>query len=332
MKESRIQRNQFENKPKNHKKRNIILSVIAVLILILLGFGAYKFASIKGAVDSAYKDSGITKERNTSKLLGQKKPISILLMGTDTGELGRDYKGRTDSMMVITINPKTKKTLITSIPRDTAVNIPGFADEGVNKINAAYAYGSSKTSIETVQKMLNIPIDFYAVLNMHGLEQIINQIGGVNIKPLLTFDYEGYHFTKGVTTHMNGKKALAYTRMRYDDPENDYGRQKRQRQVLEAVAKDGGSVKALLNPGFINLLSKSTQTDMTFGDLTSITKGYLGARDNMDDSYIQGQTGKEINDSVMQVTPESELQNTTNQIRNNLGLPEAETGDIAVNN
>ncbi|WP_395378718.1 LCP family protein [Fructilactobacillus frigidiflavus] len=332
MEESRVQRDRYEKKPKNHKKRNIILSIIAVLVLIILGFGAYKFAAIKGAVDNSYKDLGVTKERDTSKLLSQKKPISILLMGTDTGELGRTDQGRTDSMMVITINPQTKKTLITSIPRDTAVNIPGFGDEGVAKINAAFAYGGAKTSIETVQKMLNIPIDFYAVINMHGLEQIINQIGGVTIKPLLSFDYEGYHFTKGEATHMNGKKALAYTRMRYDDPENDYGREKRQRQVLEEVAKDSGSVDALLNAGFINSLSKSTQTDMTFGDLTSIAKGYLGARDNMDNTYVQGQSGKEINDAIMQVTPESELQNTTNQIRNNLGLPAAQTGEIAVNN
>ncbi|WP_429970347.1 LCP family protein [Fructilactobacillus sp. Tb1] len=332
MEESRVERDKNQTPKKPHKKRNIILMVIAVIVLIIAGFSAYKFASIKSAVDNSYEDSGITKERNTDKLLANKKPISILLMGTDTGELGRDYKGRTDSMMVITINPQTNKTLITSIPRDTAVNIPGYADEGVAKINAAYAYGSAKTSIDTVQKMLNIPIDFYAVLNMHGLEQIVNQIGGVTVKPLLTFDYEGYHFEKGQATHMNGAKALAYTRMRYDDPRSDYGRQERQRQVLTVVAKNSGSVGSLLNAGFIKTLSKSTQTDMTFGDLTKIATSYLSARNNMEDGYIQGQSGKEINDQIMQVTPQSELQNTTNQIRNNLGLSQAETGDIAVNN
>ncbi|WP_413628140.1 LCP family protein [Fructilactobacillus vespulae] len=317
---------------KNHKKRKTILSIILIVLIALVAFGTYRYISIKNAVDDSYKSSGIEKQRDTSELLSQKKPISILLMGTDTGELGRDYKGRTDSMMVVTINPQTNKTLITSIPRDTAVKIPGYENYGVAKINAAYAYGSAKTSIDTVQKMLNIPIDFYAVINMKGLEQIINQVGGVTVNPLLSFDYEGYHFTKGEPTKMNGAKALAYTRMRYDDPENDFGREKRQRQVLETVAKSSGSVNAILNPNFINSLSKSTQTDISFGDLTKIATGYLGARDNMENTYLQGQSESNINGQSMEVTPNSELQNTTNQIRNSLGLDEAGTGDIAVEN
>ncbi|KRN78816.1 hypothetical protein IV52_GL001096 [Fructilactobacillus lindneri DSM 20690 = JCM 11027] len=319
-----------EPEKKSHKTRNSIIVVILLILLAAVGFGSYKYMSIKNAVDKSYKSAGIHKERDTAKLLKDKKPISILLMGTDTGELGRDYKGRTDTMMVVTINPRTNKTLVTSIPRDTAVNIPGYASDSPAKINAAYAYGSAKTSIETVQQMLNIPIDYYAVINMHGLEQIVNQVGGVTIKPELTFDYEGYHFEKGKSTQMNGKKSLAYSRMRYSDPRGDFGREQRQRQLLEAVVQKSGSVSSLLNKGFIDSISKSTQTDMNFSDLTSIAEHYLGARKNMENTYLQGQQGEMIDGQSMEVTPKSELQKTTNNIRTSLDLPYKETGSIAL--
>ena len=109
----------------------------------------------------------------------------------------------------------------------------------------------------------NIPINAYVLINMGGLKTIINKVGGVDITPNLSFTYEGYTFTKGEKTHMDGAKALAYSRMRYDDPEGDYGRQKRQRQILAALMKKAESATTLLNTSFISSLSKQVQTDMT---------------------------------------------------------------------
>ncbi|USS84727.1 LCP family protein [Fructilactobacillus myrtifloralis] len=329
MEESRLQRDQQPKK--SHHTRNIILTIILVLLLGVVAFGSYKYFAVKNAVDKSYNSAGMKKERDTKALLKNKKPISILLMGTDTGELGRKYKGRTDTMMVVTINPQQHKTLITSIPRDTAVNIPGFADQSPAKINAAYAYGSAKTAIQTVQQMLNVPIDYYAMINMKGLVQIVDQVGGVTIEPELTFDYEGYHFTKGQPTKMDGKKALAYSRMRYDDPRGDFGREQRQRQLLEGVVTKSGSVTSLLNQGFIDSIAQNTQTDLQFSDLSAIATGYLSGRKNIENTYLSGQSGEMIDGQDMEVTPQNELQKTTNQIRNSLDLPSATTGKIALN-
>ncbi|ETO41003.1 Cell envelope-associated transcriptional attenuator LytR-CpsA-Psr [Fructilactobacillus florum 8D] len=329
MADSRIQRDQ-ERHQRSHKLRNTILIIIAVILIGGGSFAAYKYMMLKNAADKSYKSAGIEKERNTDALLRQKKPISILLMGTDTGELHRSYKGRTDTMMVVTINPKTEKTLITSIPRDTAVNIPGYPAQSPAKINAAYAYGSAKTSIETVQKMLNIPIDYYALINMRGLVQIVDQVGGVTISPLLTFDYEGYHFEHNQPTKMDGKKALAYSRMRYSDPLGDFGREQRQRQLLQTIVNKNGAVSSIMNQGFINSLSKTTQTDLTFGDLTKIVAKYHDARSEIQETYLKNQTGREINYQEMEVTPRSELQAATNKIRESLDLPYKETGSIAI--
>lgn len=309
--------------------RNIVLTLILVLIVGGVAYGMSRYRSIKSSVNSSFNASGIIKERDVNKQLADKKPISILLLGTDTGALGRSYKGRTDSMMVVTLNPTTNKTTITSVPRDTAVTIPGFASQSPSKINAAYAWGQAKTTIGTVQKMLNIPIDFYALINMGGMEKVIDQVGGVDVTPTLGFTYEGYTFKKCVKTHMNGKKALAYSRMRYDDPDNDYGRQKRQRTVLMALVKKSGSISTLLNQSFISSLAKQTQTDLTFDDLTSLAQNYRSATKNLKETHLQG-TGKELNDQSMEVMKKSELQRVTNFIRNGLSLSYKKTGSIAV--
>lgn len=322
----------IEPRHRPRKKRHPIRNIIIVLILALLAggtaYGMHKYESLKNTVKSSYKASGAKKLRNVNAQLSGKKPISILLMGTDTGALGRTFAGRTDSMMVVTINPKTDKTTITSLPRDTAVTIPGYEDYGISKINAAYAYGQSKTAITTVQQMLNVPIDFYAIINMGGMEKIIDEVGGVSVTPTLSFSYGGYFFKKGVKTHMNGKKALAYARMRDDDPQGDYGRQTRQRKVIMALLAKSGSVSTLLNEDFIRSLTKQTQTDLTFSDLTALATNYLSATKHIKTTHMQG-TSETINGQSMEVVSKSELQRVTNYIRNGLGLAYKKTGTIA---
>lgn len=315
------------NKKKKHTLRNVFLSVILLIVLGGTAYGMTRYRSVKNSVDSAFKPSGVTKNRDVNNALNNKKPISILLLGTDTGAFGRDYKGRTDSIMVVTLNPKNNKTSITSIARDTAVNIPGYKKESPAKINAAYSYGQTKTAINTVQKLLNIPIDFYALINLGGLKKIVNQVGGIDVTPSQSFKWEGYTFVKGKKVHMNGAKALAYVGMRYSDPNGDYGRQTRQREVLMTIVHKSGSISTLLNQNFINSLSSQTQTDLTFDDLTVIAKNYRSVREHTDETHIQG-TSAEVSDQSMEVMKKSELQRATNFIRSNLGLSYAKTGDI----
>jgi len=195
---------------KKHTLRNTFVIFILLVVFGGMAYGMTRYRGVKNDINSSFTPSGLKKQRDVSKALNSKKPLSILLMGTDTGDFGRDYKGRTDSMMVLTLNPQSKKTTITSIPRDTAVNIPGYKKDSPAKINAAYSFGQTKTAMNTVQKMLNIPIDYYALINMGGMKKVIDRAGGVDVSPTLSFSYGGYTFTKGVKTHMNGKKALSY--------------------------------------------------------------------------------------------------------------------------
>lgn len=306
---------------KRNKAMRIFWSVLAVILVAIGGFALYEYNTVKNAADTAYRSGGLGDAENGSKnsVISNSKPIAILLMGTDTGALGRTYKGRTDSIMVAVLNPKTKKTTLVSFERDQQVNLPDYPENSPSKLNAAYAYGNAKELAKVLKKYYNIPINAYVLINMGGLKTIVNKVGGVDIAPILSFSYEGYTFTKGKTTHMDGAKALAYSRMRYDDPEGDYGRQKRQRQVLSALLKKAESATTLLNSSFISSLSKQVQTDLTFSDMTSMAKSYLAATKDLKTDYTHG-TGYMQDGVSYQKISVSERQRISNLIRKALGL------------
>lgn len=349
---SRLNRHQSPS----HKLRNSILFLMTVLLIVVSFFIWRTINSTKGVVDKSYAGAGLTKSRNVSNVIKSGHPISILLYGTDTGELGRTYRGRTDSMMLLLINPKTKQTTMVSLPRDAMVSIVGYEDTFPQKLNAAYAYGSTATSIKTVEAFLNIPIDFYALVNMGGLANMVNQVGGISVDSPIDFTYSQetahdygpnlYRFHKnsnkyehsddnGQTwskskTKMNGDAALAFSRMRYDDPEGDYGRQKRQRIVLEGLIKKSANVSTLLNEKFMSTISSNVRTDLTFGDMTTMASKYIKAKNNIITEHMQGVStsypDSEGNNVSYEVIPQKEKQRTTNSIREALGLKHKQTG------
>lgn len=315
---------------KKHPVRNTILIIIAVLFVGTAAFAARTYFNAKNAANTVYQSSGIKKSRNTSAALNSKKPISILLLGTDTGALGRNYKGRTDTLILATINPKTKTTTLMSLPRDSEVAVSGFEQDFPTKLNAAYAYGSAGTTIKTVQKWLNVPIDYYALINMGGMKKVVNEIGGVDITPIRSFTYEGYTFTKGQKTHMDGAKALAYSRMRYDDPLGDYGRQQRQRQLITTIIGESTNATNLIKQDFMKSIAKETRTDLTFSDLTTLVSKYRDATKNVVSDHAQG-TGKMISGQSFEVISQTEKQRVTNVLRKSLDLKAAKTGEKYAN-
>lgn len=309
------------------RRRRFFWALLAAVIALAYGcfFFYNRFEYAHQESNLMFQATGMRKERNVSKMLKEGKPVSVLLMGTDTGALGRDFKGRTDTMIVCVMNPKKKTMTLVSIPRDTLVAIYKHEDDYPSKINAAYQYGSSYTAVKTIQRYLNIPIDFYATINMGGLESLIKAVGGVTVKPTLTFSYGGYHFTKGKKTHMNAKKTLSYVRMRHQDPLGDYGRQDRQRQVLMKLAFKGSDLTSLINQNFMKTVSKQMRTDLTFDDLLILGSKYRVATHHMKSTHLQGHT-EVIGGEDYEVPDHSEKQRITNIIRSALGLKHAKTG------
>lgn len=303
-------------------RKQICWTLLALTLIVFLGAGTYIYHilnSAKDTLDKTYNGSNVTKSRDVSSVLKDKRPISILLLGTDTGDLGRDDTGRTDTIIVATLNPETKTTTLTSIPRDTKVRVPDSINS-YDKVNSAYTIGGVSTAIETIQDTLDIPIDYYVLVNMRGLTQIVDAVGGITIKPLLTFKYEDADVTKGKTVTMNGKQALAYSRMRYDDPEGDYGRQKRQKQVIEAIVNKSLSVSAVSNyQKLLKSIGSNMQTDLTYGDMITIATSYKDAGQTIESNVLQGQDTM-LDGLSYQVASASEKKKVSDAIRKQLGL------------
>ncbi|MDR0899913.1 MAG: LCP family protein [Lactobacillaceae bacterium] len=348
-------------KKKNHRIRNTILLLFGGIFSVFLILFAYAYFNTSGAISGSYTKYTAKKARDVGAVLNEGRPVSILLLGTDTGEIGRDYIGRTDSMIIATINPKTKTTTMVSIPRDSMVAIPGTSFP--QKLNAAYEYDSNgnadneghpETLIKLLQKWLNIPIDYYALVNMHALESVVNAIGGVKVSSPLTFDFdpddEGstagqkiYHFTEGssdfsITTPegtkdyniMNGADALAFARMRKTDPLGDYGRQLRQRLILTAISKKPAElISQTLNQKFLKKMSGNLQTDLTFDEMTTIATKYRSAIKKIKSDNIHGiSVGYPVDGITVafEVMGKTEKQRITDVLRKSLGLKKADTG------
>ncbi|EQC83747.1 transcriptional regulator [Leuconostoc mesenteroides subsp. cremoris TIFN8] len=303
-------------------------------------------SNIKESVDTMHRSANITKARDVNQVLKDGKPFSILVLGTDTGALARDRTGLTDSMMLITVNPKSKTTTMLSIPRDIMVSIVGREDTFPQKLNAAFPIAGVGATMSTLQNYLNVPIDFYALVNMGGLEKVIDQVGGVKVKSPLTFTYqpendksdvykfyknqEKYEYASGgknfkTYTTMDGYAALSFSRMRYDDPEGDYGRQKRQRLVLKALVKKSASAKTLLNAKFMKSISKNAETDLTYNNVTKIALSYMAATKNQKSDHLQG-VGDMYNGVSYQMVKASEKQRVTSLLRKSLNLGSKTTG------
>ncbi|MCR1902198.1 LCP family protein [Ligilactobacillus apodemi] len=303
-------------------RKRICLGLLVLTLFSFFGVGAYLYNilnSAKSTLSKTYSSSKVTKSRNVSSVLKKNQPISILLLGTDTGDLGRSDTGRTDTIIVATINPSTKTTTLTSLPRDTKVTVPG-SENAYDKLNSAYTIGGVSTAIKTVQNTLDIPIDFYVLVNMRGLKQLVNAVGGITITPTLTFEYGDVSVTKGKTVTLNGKQALSYARMRYDDPLGDYGRQKRQRQVITAIANKALSASGISNyQKIFKTLGSNMQTDLTYDDIITLVTNYKDAAQNIKSYTLQGQDAT-IDGLSYQVASAAEKKRISNKIRKQLGL------------
>lgn len=319
-KQRKLRRNELmavtiEKEPRHSAGRIFLIGLFAVLFVV----GAYAlrlYGQTKSALDSTYQSAGSIQSAAVFK---NKEPFSILLLGVDTGALGRTYQGNSDTMIVVTVNPTTKKVVLTSVPRDTMAQIKGMKEFTVEKINAAYMHGGSRMALDTVNSLLNVPIDYYLTVNMGGLQKVVDAIGGVDVDVPFDFSYDGSTFTKG-QQHLNGTEALSYARMRHDDPNNDYGRQMRQRQIITAVIKSAMSTGTLTNfKEVLDSVSSNMKTNLTFNDMITIFQNYRAAGKSIKSDYIQGVSAT-IDNSSYQIASTSELQRVSDKLRSELGL------------
>jgi LCP family protein required for cell wall assembly len=206
----------------------IVLTLTGICLLLLFSSGGYVCHKASQTLKEVQVPVKASVE--TVKAVEQKKGLSFLLLGVDQR---KNETGRSDTIIVVTIDPKTNTSQMISIPRDLKTDIIGNGSN--DKINHAYAFGGPQMALDTVSHLLKIRIDYFAEIKLAGFTDLVNAVDGVRVKNDINFSYYEMKFPKGELL-LNGKEALAYARMRHDDPRGDFGRQIRQRQVVQAVA------------------------------------------------------------------------------------------------
>ncbi|WP_425520340.1 LCP family protein [Vagococcus lutrae] len=272
--------------------KKILLSILGVIVVLLIAVGGYLgkvYFDVKKTAVGVYEESTRVKSQLREKPVSVKQgeAMSILLLGIDTGEFDRTEQGRSDSMMIATLNPDKKQTTIISIPRDTYTEIVGLGT--LDKLNHAYAFGGPEMSMDSIEKLLDVPVDHYVSVNMHGLKEMVDAVGKIQLENNIEFTQDGYEFHQG-PVQLDGDAALAYIRMRYDDPNGDYGRQERQRKVVMAIIKKAMTPSIIANYGnILDTLEDHVKTDIPWSQMTAMQKKYWDAFSHIENNQLQGE-------------------------------------------
>lgn len=290
----------------------ILLSVVCLIGISLV---AKIYGEIKETAEKVYLPMEMEVSPMRDELIDVKKldPFSILVLGVDERQ---GDSGRSDTMIVLTVNPNQNSTYMLSIPRDTYTEIKGKNIK--DKINHAYAFGGIEMSLRTVEHLLDIPIDYVAQVNMESFVDIVDIVDGIEVDNSLAFNYEGETFPVG-KLELDGEKALKYVRMRYDDPNGDFGRQNRQKQVIEGVLNEAMSLNTILKyDSILKMIEKNIAMNMDMNDLYNIQKNYSGSLKNVEQLFFTSGTGKMMNSIYYYMVDEKELSTIQSKLQQHL--------------
>ncbi|MEI4328180.1 LCP family protein [Streptococcus suis] len=264
------------------------------------------------------------------------EPLTILLMGVDMDQAtrGGDWEGgRSDSMILVTVNPKTKETNMMSLTRDIMVEIAeanGESSGTVEKLNHSYSYGQAPMAIATIEKMMDINIDRYIEINMDGLVELVDAVGGIEVNNTLGFPISISEHEPAYTSIVqpgkqlvNGDQALVYARMRYDDPEGDIGRQRRQREVITAIIKKLLQLDGLTQyKKILTAISNNMRTNIEISPAT--IPSLLGYKDSVSklNSYQLRGVDQMVDEIYYQLPTSEHLLEMQNILKKSIGLEE----------
>lgn len=223
--------------------------------------------------------------------------VTVLLMGIDRRP-GESNRTRTDSMMLLSLDPTTKQAAVLSLPRDLYVDIPGY---GLDRVNSANVYGGGELAKQTVEYNLGVRVDRYVLIDFNAFVTVVDTVGGIDVNvprtindpeyPDHNYGFDPFYIEAGLQ-HLDGETALKYARTRHAD--NDFNRAQRQQEVLMALRAKVVSFDMLPTllgqaPSLINTLGDSIETDMPVNQMLSLA---VTARDvpgeNIQSAVIDG--------------------------------------------
>ncbi|MGF9964391.1 LCP family protein [Bacillus rhizoplanae] len=341
---------------KHNKKYKNLKIVAFVIVLFLVIGGGYTWFLVNKA-SSAVRNAAHDLERGDKSALREQavKPISnnvsVLIMGIDENQ-GREkeYAGsfHTDALLLATFNKDSKTVKLVSIPRDTYSYLP--IEKKKDKIAHAYAFGSVKNgkdggpqaTIDAVEKLFNVPVDYFVKFNFKSFIKVVDDLGGIDIDVPVTFTEQDSNDTAGAIhlekgyQHLNGEQALALARTRKID--SDAMRGQRQQLVIEATVKKLASAGSITKVGkIIDDINGDFKTNFSFDDMLSFYKYGIGS--SITKEQLAGEDCYMAEDKICKPTyapkhtyyymPDQKgIKDITKQLRDHLGLP-ADTKPVA---
>lgn len=312
-----VNRQQYKNKKRKNRRRRVTLWVLTPILALVLGatsYGAFLYNKAHSVMNDSYQPIERNNDKQEDKTEEDIENTSILFIGVDDSDSRNFNSGaRSDALVLATFNEKAKSIKLLSIPRDSYVYIPERGKE--DKITHAHAFGGPAATIETVEELFDIPIDYYVRMNFNAFIDVVDALGGVEVEvpydlsEMDSQDRKGaIKLTKGLQ-ELNGEEALALARTRKHD--SDIQRGERQQEILKAIINKALSAKGITKyADVIEAVGDNMATDLSFDDLKSFFD-YAVAGTSLqietlsikgENSYIGGVYYYQLDDSELKLT------------------------------
>ncbi|MCG7420210.1 LCP family protein [Macrococcus epidermidis] len=265
----------------NKTFRAILILLSLSLVIVPVSYAAYLYSTTKGAIDLSFSKNSDKSNLREKAVDPSMDHISVLFLGIDDSISRRENgqkvsEARTDAMILATFDRSNKQIRLVSIPRDTLAYIPSVKQ--YDKITHAHAEGGPESSMHAVENIFNVPVDYYARVNMQAFVDIVDELGGIEFNVPFDIDEptkldKGRIKVKKGKQLINGDEALALVRSRHVD--TDLGRGKRQMQMIEAIvkkAKDTNSISKL--DELVEIVGNNAKHNLTFENITSLASYY----------------------------------------------------------
>mgnify|MGYP001265993828 CR=1 FL=1 len=303
----KVRVNQERRERRSRRAKKLFLFIFLVVIASSLAYAGYVGAKMYQAWEKIQNESNNMVSKDPDELVEKmapkkNEPFSLLILGIDDKQASHMH-GLSDVIMVAIVNPQTKKVSLLSIPRDTYTEIVGLGYK--DKINHAYAKGGIEMAIATVEKFLDIKIDHWAAINLDGFRDLVNLLGGLHIYA----EKDMYHHYKKENivinikqgpTVLNGDEALYYVRFR-KDAEGDFGRNRRQQQVIKALLDQTLTMRNVTKVGeMIDVVGDNFRTDITATEMLGLVRQFATlSGEDVESLRIEGKPGDVNNMSVV---------------------------------
>ncbi len=317
-------------KSKSSQQQRTTVKVLIILSLSVLicgsAYGVYLIKKAENAANSAFETAN---GRDKSDLRDEQvEPlhdnVSILFIGVDNSERRGQSEGntRSDALVLATLNNEDKSVKLVSIPRDTYTYIPYIERE--DKITHAYAYNGPSATIDSVENLLEVPVDYYVRMNFDAFIDVIDALDGITAEVPYDLKEQDENDQKNAIVleegiqQLNGSQALALARTRYYD--NDIERGKRQQMIIESIMDKALSASSLTKYGdVIDAIGDNMKTDLTFTDMQSFFEYAKDGKPTVETLTVQGYDDMSTGVYYWQLDEES-LTEVQDILQSHLGL------------